>query len=404
MNELRSKEIAHFVHTISELASKASGLRELLRESLKPICSAMGAQAGSIFLVNAVEKTLYLAATTNVRENHSEYSTIYRFGEGLTGYVAGLGEPLFIRNLADNPHIQGKYLEAVDFQPGSFFVAPMLWYSGRILGVVRCVSNKVLSQAAAHKKIQLLQIITSILSPYVAATTAENEQTMSIERITHELKSSLVAIKSTMQMLIHTEKCLSDVSRDRVHDMNILCDMLMTSVESKSLAFGKSLIVRGKRTLFYRDILMPALTMLKPRMVSRNLSLQISDNVNNSPSLNVDRHLILLAVYNLLDNAIKYSASGTSIQVDAGHDSKECWFSFGNTGTTISRNDRDLIFSPGYRSAEAQRRNVSGQGLGLYIVRRIMEGHEGKVELDSDSQLITFRLTFPLGFQEEVKG
>jgi signal transduction histidine kinase len=120
-------------------------------------------------------------------------------------------------------------------------------------------------------------------------------------------------------------------------------------------------------------------------------------------AIRIDRHLAMLAVYNLLDNAIKYSTSGTSVIIDAGADKAESWFSFSNSSNALSTNDRDLIFNFGFRSPNAQRQNVSGQGIGLFIVRRIMESHGGSVQLVNTSGNVTFRLNFPLNVQEEIE-
>jgi signal transduction protein with GAF and PtsI domain len=284
MDESQQIEIFQLLKKFSTHAKEASGLRDFLRACLKPICSVLDVQAASIFLTDSSNDTLRLAATTGLSGNQPEHSVVYRFGEGLTGSVALQGKALFVTNMDQNPQWRGKYKESVAQKPGSFLAVPLLWYSGRTLGVLRCVTYAALSQETAKSKIDLIQSISFILSPYIAAAAAEELQTMSIERMTHELKSSLVAIKSTVQMLEHSEQFLSDSSKHRIHDVITLCNMLMTSVESKSLAFGKSVALHREKTLFFSQILMPASAMLKHLLDDRGLTLRITDNVRNSPA------------------------------------------------------------------------------------------------------------------------
>jgi heavy metal sensor kinase len=87
---------------------------------------------------------------------------------------------------------------------------------------------------------------------------------------------------------------------------------------------------------------------------------------------------------NLLDNACKYSAPGTSIHVRLGRDGDCITMSVQDHGDGLSADDLPHIFEPFYRSAEARRRGQSGVGLGLAIVRRVADVFGGTVAVSSE--------------------
>jgi PAS domain S-box-containing protein len=86
---------------------------------------------------------------------------------------------------------------------------------------------------------------------------------------------------------------------------------------------------------------------------------------------------------NLLDNAIAYSSPGGVVTVDLGEREERLVLTVTDEGTGIDAADVDQVFGRFYRGANARRRQVSGTGLGLTIVRSIVEAHGGVVSLES---------------------
>ncbi|MCX6250483.1 MAG: HAMP domain-containing sensor histidine kinase [Bacteroidetes bacterium] len=395
IKEIHNKGIGFLLEKISTLAYSANGIKIFLESCLEPISQVMGSKYTSIYGTDISEKSLYLAASSNPKELEKKNRIIQLFGEGIISTVVKFKKEMVFDREGKLAFL--KQNERISENENIEFIAPLLWYNGRILGVIQCSFVITTQKRLYNQKLLLLRQIAELLSPFMAASLTEQEQTMALERMTHELKSSLVAIKNSLQMIEHSEHSLSIKSRERINDVNMFCDMLMTSVESKSLAIGKSLIIHPENTLFYNQILMPALNMLKGRINEHEILVVIEPGVRMISELFIDRHLVMLAVYNILDNAIKYSDAHTKIVIRAENEINKTSFFFTNNGSTISNSEKDMIFNIGYRSTEAMRRNVSGQGIGLFVVKRIMEGHGGAVTLydNNDSNEVTFRLEFP---------
>jgi PAS domain S-box-containing protein len=90
------------------------------------------------------------------------------------------------------------------------------------------------------------------------------------------------------------------------------------------------------------------------------------------------------AFRNLMENAIAYTLNGGSITIKTGTLANETFISVEDTGIGISSHDLPHIFERFYRADQARSTNTGGNGLGLSIVKRIIEGHKGSVDVQSE--------------------
>lgn len=114
-----------------------------------------------------------------------------------------------------------------------------------------------------------------------------------------------------------------------------------------------------------------------------------------------DRQLLGMAVFQLLDNAAKYGSPGSSITIDVQEEKAETLISIRNEGSYIPPDEREKIFKRFYRSPGSDRR-ASGTGIGLSVVKRITEAHQGRSWVNSDQHTgTTFYLTLPRTAKEQ---
>jgi two-component system sensor histidine kinase SenX3 len=108
-----------------------------------------------------------------------------------------------------------------------------------------------------------------------------------------------------------------------------------------------------------------------------------------------DRRQLVSAVYNLLDNAVKYSEEGSTVDVFAATDGQHVSISVRDRGIGIPARDLERIFERFYRVDQARSRQTGGTGLGLAIVRHVAENHDGSVAVESrpgEGSVFTLRL------------
>ena len=114
-----------------------------------------------------------------------------------------------------------------------------------------------------------------------------------------------------------------------------------------------------------------------------------------------DKQMLQMALFQLLDNAAKYSRPGSSIVVDVQEEPAEMLISVRNEGSFIPPEERDKVFQRFYRSPGSEHR-AAGTGIGLSVVRRITEAHQGRTWVTSDPERgTTFVLTLPRTAKEK---
>ncbi len=110
-----------------------------------------------------------------------------------------------------------------------------------------------------------------------------------------------------------------------------------------------------------------------------------------------DRRQLASAVFNLLDNAIKYSEPGSTVQVRADVEDGSAHLTVADDGIGIPRRDLERIFERFYRVDRARSRDTGGTGLGLAIVRHVASNHGGEITVESrEGEGSTFSLVLPL--------
>jgi two-component system sensor histidine kinase KdpD len=117
------------------------------------------------------------------------------------------------------------------------------------------------------------------------------------------------------------------------------------------------------------------------------------------PPVAMDFVLVVQALYNLLDNAVKYSPAGAEIEVTAAVVNKDLRITVGDRGLGIPMDDMDRIFNKFYRVQRSD--GVSGTGLGLSICRGIVEVHGGRIWAENrPAGGANFCFTLPLQAEE----
>jgi two-component system sensor histidine kinase SenX3 len=116
-----------------------------------------------------------------------------------------------------------------------------------------------------------------------------------------------------------------------------------------------------------------------------------------APQVNGDREQIIMAIHNLVENAINYSPEGTRVAVAVKENQGICEISISDQGIGIPEKDLERIFERFYRVDPARSRLTGGTGLGLSIVKHVVTNHGGDVAVWSvEGAGSTFTIRLPL--------
>jgi two-component system phosphate regulon sensor histidine kinase PhoR len=115
------------------------------------------------------------------------------------------------------------------------------------------------------------------------------------------------------------------------------------------------------------------------------------------PQITADRAALAQAVHNLIDNAIKYSAGAKEVRLVAHRDACNLVIEVEDSGVGISPEEIGRVFDRFYRGKDPRIRTIRGSGLGLTLVKRIVEAHGGTVQIRSEpGKGSTFSIRLPL--------
>ena len=140
-----------------------------------------------------------------------------------------------------------------------------------------------------------------------------------------------------------------------------------------------------------------AVDRLRPAAEQQGITIEVEEPPQRL-AVAGDRRQLVTATYNLLENAVKYSDEGSSVQVRARTDGRWVDVEVEDHGIGIPRRDLERVFERFYRVDRARSRETGGTGLGLAIVRHVASNHSGEVHVESaEGEGSTFTLRLPVG-------
>lgn len=212
--------------------------------------------------------------------------------------------------------------------------------------------------------------------------------------VAHDLRQPLNIITLIAQMLGRRQRSAAELQQPL--GQIIQAARRLHRMTNDLLDYGR--IEARKLTLSPTPVDLAALIRTSVGMVAleapdRHFEVRI---LSAPPTISVDGDRIAQVVENLLSNAVKYGEPETTISIEVETGDKEVMVAITNVGRGIAPEDLPHLFQRFLRTEEAQRGPQKGVGLGLYIVRELIEAHNGRIEAKSTpGQTTTFRLTLP---------
>jgi two-component system, OmpR family, sensor histidine kinase KdpD len=226
-----------------------------------------------------------------------------------------------------------------------------------------------------------------------AARQSEQLRSAVLDGLAHAFKTPLTTIRSSssglleMNTLSGTEKKLVTLIDQHAGHLNDLTTHLLTTAR-----IDKADLKVRREQIDLAKLIQGSIEGLSQELNAHPIHIK--------PSLQrgtiwADRQLLTMALFQLLDNAAKYGAPSASITINVQQEQAETIISIRNEGSFIPHEEREKVFKRFYRSPGSARMS-SGTGIGLSVVKRITEAHQGRVWVDSDQQTgTTFYLTLP---------
>jgi signal transduction histidine kinase/HAMP domain-containing protein len=150
-------------------------------------------------------------------------------------------------------------------------------------------------------------------------------------------------------------------------------------------------------------ILVEAVDTMRAKARSKQVTLKL-EPAHGAPTVIGDRTLLRQVVSNLVDNAVKYTPSGGNVRVGLDVTDKRATIRVADTGIGIAPDDQVRLFEKFHRIKRRETADVKGTGLGLALVKSIIERHEGRVWVESAlNEGSTFYVELPIPSSEELE-
>lgn len=201
--------------------------------------------------------------------------------------------------------------------------------------------------------------------------------------VTHELKSPLASVKLYLQTILkrdlerEQQKAFLSNSLKDIERLDYLVEnvLLATKLESSSFSLPKESF---DLTELVKDVLD---RLQKNACKTEIIRAEIEPNI----TLLADRFAITNVVNNLVENAIKYSPPCATVQVKLYRKDNDLLFTVADHGQGVADEEKKLIFNKFYRVGNESTRKTKGTGLGLYIVKTVLQKHNATIKVKDNT-------------------
>ncbi|MFN8447670.1 MAG: sensor histidine kinase KdpD [Anaerolineae bacterium] len=370
------------LYEMSRAFARTNDLDALAQTAVEHIVDTFHSRVALLLTGSDGQFTTY--GSGNVEQNLTEHERNVARWVNDHGQVAGRGTQTL-------PGSQGLYL-------------PLNTAQGRmgVLGIFIDEADRLLSPDQMH----LLETYTNQIAVAIerarlsqeterAQVQVETERLRSslLSSVSHDLRTPLAAITGAVSGLIQSEARLEPPQRELAQiayeEAERLNRLLGNLLEMTRLESGGVHVDKQWQPL--EEVVGSALERMNTALVDHPLQTRLPDDL---PLVPIDSILIEQVLVNLLENAVKYTPSGTPIELSAHAEPGAVVVEVADRGVGIPAGDEERIFEKFYRSRPA---TTGGVGLGLTICRAIVEAHRGRIWVSNrpDGGAV-FRFTLPL--------
>jgi signal transduction histidine kinase len=261
-----------------------------------------------------------------------------------------------------------------------YAAAQLIWWGYQLVNLQHKKLGMILSEGSMF-------IIVLSFGAYYMHQSINRERKLQEQKknfllsVTHELKSPLASIKlllQTIQKRDLTKAQIQDFIEKSLLDIERLDDMvenmlLASKIENRSYSFPKanfslSVLVDG---------IVNRLQLTKCDGTQKIINAEIEPKIEFTG----DKFALTSVVTNLIENAIKYSGPCEPVDVKLYQKEGKIYFQVADHGIGISDEEKPRIFDRFYRVGSEDTRNTKGTGLGLYIVKQVLDKHEASIRV-----------------------
>jgi signal transduction histidine kinase len=387
-------------------------LDALLRIISQTTSHVLQAERSTVFLVDRARGELW----SRVAEGLDRQEIRIPLSAGIAGMVASTGTPVRISDAHADPRFNPEVDKKTGYHTRNILCAPMRNPRGQVIGVFQVLNKRggdftvvdeqllgsLSSQAAVA--IANAQLYEEVQEAYARLQTLDRMKSDFLNAISHELRTPLAPILGYTEILLSGGMgALPPASVRGVQAIDESAKRLLRLIESL-LAFVRldhGGVALNREPVDLASLLLRVAETFQARVAERKQSLHVDCGEDLSPVL-ADPQELVMALAHLVDNATKFTPTGGTITLRAKpvttEDGKPAVdVTVGDTGIGISPDLHGKIFERFFQVDSSPTRQFGGVGIGLAVVKQIIEAHGSRVRVESEPDRgSTFGFSLPV--------
>jgi two-component system phosphate regulon sensor histidine kinase PhoR len=204
--------------------------------------------------------------------------------------------------------------------------------------------------------------------------------------VAHELRTPIFAIQLSLETLkdgaINDQDVNTQFLEKAFRQSNRLKELVDDLINISRLEAGMKL---SKRYFSINNLIRETINELSGIVSNKNITLILDNEISDNIQVFADSERIKQVLINLIDNSVKYTLEKGSITIKTKGSDKSVLISVEDTGLGIPKEDLPRIFERFYRVDKTRSRDMGGSGLGLSIVKHILELHNSQIKVESET-------------------
>jgi signal transduction histidine kinase len=388
------------LYDIAKAVTSTLDFTEVLNNIARLATRAMDAKACSIRLLHEERRQLWVAAAFGLSEEYLAKGAV-DLDKSLVDRGALRGKPVAILDVTKDPGFQ--YPEEARKEGIRSVLCVPLSVREKPIGVLRLYTGEI--HRFTDEEIDFLSTLASQgavaienARTYQRLEDLEQAKSEFVFTVAHELKSPVAAIQSILRVLLEgyageifqkQKELIGRVERRLIALQGLIRDLL-------ALGALKGALPEGQKTdVILNGIINRVVDAVQPEVEEKGLELQVEvpDALLTIKANDEDLERLLS---NLLENAVKYTPPKGRVRLQLVLDNNSVRIVVSDTGIGISPESMDRIFEEFYRGKNAKEMGQEGTGLGLSLVKHIVDRYHGEIGVESKPQEgSTFTVTLP---------
>jgi signal transduction histidine kinase len=379
MAEIKTERLDGYRRLIEIARDLAStlDLDVLLESIVEAAAEVIRSEAASILLYDNLTRQLYFQVATDLAE-----PTLRGFVVPLEGSIAGWivnnRKSVRVTDVQKDPRFSG-HTDLVTGRPTKSMLGVPLITKNKVVGVLEALNKR------GGRFTEADESLLSVLGAQ-AAVAIENarlfQQSDLISEFVHELRTPLASLSTATYLLLQPEMA-HEQHEQIIHSIHTetlrLNSMAASFLDLARLESGR--VQFRKVTFNILDLLFECKNIMSSKAQEEKLEVRI-EAAEGQPPCEADRDKLKQVLLNLLSNAIKYNRPGGSVIMSASSTESSTSFIVQDTGVGIPADAIPHLFEKFYRVHDTEA-VASGTGLGLSICKEIVQGHGGRMEVNS---------------------